>query len=67
MIFTGGAFQLYWSELNPDERYIGLCKNDSWKIIGYDIEDLDAINESNDWLGKFKNFVSGTGYRIFKW
>lgn len=34
IIFTGNAFQVYYTEENEEEKYVGLCVGDNWKYTG---------------------------------
>lgn len=43
IIYTGVAFQVYYTEANETDYYVGLCKGDKWRFINVlteaDIED----------------------------
>jgi hypothetical protein len=41
MIFTGKAFQIYYSKLDDNEKFIGFCKGDLWEIIDVDEKELE--------------------------
>jgi len=40
LIFTGKSFQIYYTEINTDEKYVGFCKGDIWEIVDVDESEL---------------------------
>jgi len=41
LIFTGKSFQIYYTDINTDEKYVGLCKGDKWFIVDIDESELE--------------------------
>jgi len=42
LIFTGKSFQVYYTEINLDEKYVGFCKGDIWRIVDIDESELEG-------------------------
>lgn len=40
MIFTGKAFQVYFTEKDDRYEYIGMCLNDNWTFTHNDLREL---------------------------
>ena len=40
IIFTGKSFQLYYSDSDETEVYIGMCVGDTWEFIGIEEDDF---------------------------
>ncbi|WZK93423.1 hypothetical protein [Bacillus phage BvP] len=34
MVFTGKSFQVYSTEVDETEQYVGLCLGDEWAYVG---------------------------------
>lgn len=34
MVFTGKSFQVYSTEVDETEQYVGLCLGDEWTYVG---------------------------------
>jgi len=43
LIFTGKSFQIYYTDINTDEQYVGLCKGDKWFIVDIDESELEEL------------------------
>lgn len=41
LIYTGKAFQVYFSEKDSRYEYIGMCLNDNWTFLRNDIHELE--------------------------
>lgn len=43
IIFTGHSFQVYYTENNTEERYVGLSVGDRWRAIAVDTSVLVEV------------------------
>ena len=41
LIFTGISFQIYYTYADLDEKYVGFCKGDIWRIVDIDESELE--------------------------
>ncbi len=41
MIYTDESFQLYYTDANLDEKYVGFCKGDKWVLVDIDPSELE--------------------------
>lgn len=40
LIFTGKAFQVYFTEKDDRYEYVGMCLHDSWSFLRNDLNEL---------------------------
>ena len=40
LIFTGKSFQIYYTNADLDEKYVGFCKGDIWRIVDINESEL---------------------------
>lgn len=41
IIFTGKAFQVYYTEKDERYEFVGMCLNDNWKFSHNDLHELE--------------------------
>ena len=47
LIFTGKSFQLYYTDIDLDKKYVGFCKGDKWNIVDVNENELELKEENN--------------------